>query len=813
MSPGVTAFEQEAITTVEVIDTSSVSRALCEKDDSFQDLTKYLARPVCITQGTLATGTRARLFDFNIGAMNDVLNRYVAGINRVSGVFGMRFSLVFTMQVAATPFHQGLFSLSFQYGAISTDTANVYIRSSNSTTATNLPHVRMDLSEVTSAVLRVPFLYTAEYLPVLLTNDGATTALPRYGTFALNSILPVESVVGMNAPQYQIFMHLEDVEFFGAKPQSVTAITLQSGGKLSQFASELEDDGRPFSSAISALSRTVRFVGKGIPGLNSIAGPTSWFLAKSAGALRAFGFSRPAIQEPVNRMVRYSNVNEFNTDLPSAAQVVGPFASNTLAHSSDMAYTNVDEMSLAYVFSQWSQINYFKIGTSTTGLVYASPVSPSCTWFRSAQLAGTSLPSCNTFPRLIAQDVTNNSFQPSSLFHFSSMFKYWRGGLKYRFTFAKTKMHAGRVMVTFNPVFGAGQFDDANYGTLPPIGVATYGSFGPDPFGYSAIFDLKDGNVFEYEVPYVSPTPFVNWGNSIGNLAMFIVNPVQSSAVVSGSISVLVEVCAAEDFEVADARSPLYPPNITGVITVQSGGKLVKQDPCELTVGECVTSLRTLIAIPHVESIARTAGLSSRYTIPPWYYQPRLSTALLAPLVFPNNSFSHGGCVASCYAFVRGGTDVHAYDSTKTGSVMSIAQNSRATGSAVEVLARTPRQHPSSSMPRIISNEGQLHARLPAYQKVARVISHMYNSVAPPAASWSLNDQPNPALSTIAFMDSPNSIASLFHYSANATTLFVSRTAADDASCGMYMGPPPAGLLAANTASFYYDPDSSLVIS
>lgn len=798
---------------VEVIDTSSVSRALCEKDSSFQDLTKYLARPVCITQGTLTAGTRARLYDFNVGSANDVLSRYVAGINRVSGVFGMRFSLVFTMQVAATPFHQGLFSLSFQYGAISTDTANVYIRSSNSTTATNLPHVRMDLSEVTSAVLKVPFLFTGEYLPVLLANDGVLSALPRYGTFALNSILPVETVVGMNAPQYQIFMHLEDVEFFGAKPQSVTAITLQSGGKLSQFSSELEDDGRPFSSAVSALSRTVRFVGKGIPALNSIAGPTSWFLAKSAGALRAFGFSRPSIQEPITRIVKYSNVNEFNTDLPSGAQVLGPFASNTLAHSSDVAYTNVDEMSLAYVLSQWSQVNYFRIGTSSTGVVYAAPVSPSCMWFRSAQLAGTALPSCNTYPRVVAQDVTNNSFQPSSLFYFSSMFKYWRGGMKFRFTFAKTKMHAGRVMVTFNPVFGSGQFDDANYGTLPAIGVATYGASGPDPFGYSAIFDLKDGNVFEYTVPYVSPSPFINWGNSIGNLAMHIVNPVQSSAVVSGSISVLVEVCGAEDFEVADVRSPVYPPNVTGVITVQSGGKLIKQDPCELTIGECVASLRTLISIPHYESIARAASAALRYAIPPWYYQPRLPSALLAPTVFPANVFSHGGCIASCFAYVRGGTDVHAYNTTNSTSLITVSQYSRAGGNPIEVLSRTPRQHPSSSMPRIMSNEGQVHVRLPAYQKVARMVSHMYNSVAAAGASWALNDVANPTLSTISFVDSPNSIASMYHVASDATTVFVSRAAADDASCAMYMGPPPAGLLVSNTASFYYDPDSSLIIS
>lgn len=813
LTVGVTSLEQEAVTTVDVIEKSSVARALCEKEIDFQDLTRYLARPVCISSGNLPTGSRARIFSFDVSIANDILNRYVSGINRVSGAFGMRFTTVYTMQVAATPFHQGVFTLSFQYGAVAGDTDKTYIRSSNAATVTNLPHTRVDISEVTTAVLRVPFLYGLEYLPVILSNDGMVSAFPRYGTFALNGLLPVETVAGMNAPQYQVFMHLEDVEFFGAKPQSTTAITLQSGGKMSKFASELEDDGRPFSSAVHALSRTVRFVGKGIPSLSSIAGPTSWFLAKTAGALRAFGFSRPAIQEPVNRMVQFANVNEFNTDLPSAAQVVGPFASNTLAHSSDVGYTNVDEMSLSYVLSQWSQINYFKISNTTTGAIFVMPVSPSCTWFRSAQLAGTALPSCNTFPRLTAQDVTNNAFQPSSLFYFSSMFKYWRGGIKLRFTFAKTKMHAGRVMVTYNPVTGALLADDNNYGTLPTIGAATYGASGPDPFGYSAVFDLKDGNVFEYEVPYVTPAPYVNWGNSTGTVAMYVVNPVQASSVVSNTISVLVEVCASEDFEVADVRSPLYPPSISGVITVQSGGSLKKQDPCELTIGECVTSLRTLVAVPHVEAVARTAGAVSRYAIPPWYYQPRLSTALLAPTSFPHNTFSFGGCIASCYAFVRGGTDVHAYDSQRNTSLMGIAQFARVLGSASDINARSPRQHPSSSMPRVISNEGQIHARLPAYQKVGRFVSYMYNSVVAPATSWALNDNVNPTLPTLSIVDSPNNIASLYHSNTAACVLTVSRAASDDASCAMYVGPPPAGLLATNTAGFYYDPDSSAMIS
>jgi hypothetical protein len=162
-------------------------------------------------------------------------------------------------------------------------------------------------------------------------------------------------------------------------------------------------------------------------------------------------------------------------------------------------------------------------------------------WFR----AYGALPAVNFFPPRVAP-VGTNSIQPSHLFFAANSFKQWRGGVKFRFTFAKTKMHAGRVMVAFAPDnFTKNLVDMVSTSTI--ANVAAYGANGPDPFAYSAIFDLKDGNVFEFEVPYISRTPYSNIGTSIGSLVMYVVNPLVAPSVVSDTIDVLVEVAGMPD--------------------------------------------------------------------------------------------------------------------------------------------------------------------------------------------------------------------------------------------------------------------------
>lgn len=770
-------------------------------EPDIQNLTKYFARPIALTNGDLPLGSTTRFYS-KAYTTDTIVSQFPNGLNRLAGVYGFRATLVFSLQLAATPFHQGVIAMSWQYGE--TDNTKTYIRSANTPMCTNLPHVRLDLSVDTMVQLRVPFLSVLEYAFLNISNTGAQ--VPPYGILALNSILPTNAVAGMSPPRYQLYVHLEDLEFFGANPLSSGVIIFQAGKKLSPITEEFEKESHPFSSATMALSRSVHWISKGVPMLSSIGGPTSWFLSKAAGAIRSFGFSKPNVVEPVMRMWRTSNITEHNVDVPSSTTVVGPFAGNTLRVSPTFAATDVDEMALSYVLSGYNQICRFNldVADAASTLMWAALVSPSSMWFR----VSATKPYCNTIPPSVATP-SSNCFLPSSLFYFGQMFRFWKGSLKFRFTFSKAKLHGGRVIVNYAPFVNV--LDDVTYlapGTTASGSVTDYGSNGPNPFGYSAIFNLRDGNVFEFDVPYVSPLPFTPFLSNTGVISMHVVDALQAASVISTNIGVLVEVKAGDDFEFANTRTALYPPHALGTPIFQSGRVLsnTTADVSEMTIGESVMSLKQLISIPKVTTVGLNPG-RGQFTVPPWFYQPRPSVLTPAPTTHLTESFGFGGMVASCYAFVRGGTDFHIYTAQDSANGVVVSVRELSAFQARTSTAQQPGQQPFSNNPLVLNTQGSLHVRLPAYQHLVRYFSSVLNSVVNTGVSWGYNGikAPNIPFDNYGF-------PSIYYATIVAVASnngFLTRNAADDAAAGGFLGPPPLLLLSTNTAATLYDVDST----
>ena len=795
-STGVTTFVQEACEAIDIASGATNSTSLYSRDDDVQDLTDYFRRPVAISAAKLPTSTLGSVVNFDVFP-STIFGAFKHGILRLTGVYGVRCTCVFTLQVSSTPFHQGLLALAFQYGP-SVASSETFIRTKSAHTVTNLPHVRLDLSTDTMVQLRVPFLYPFEYF----CPTEVSMAIPL-GHLALTSVLPIQSVDGVSAPSYQIFLHLEDLELFGAAPQSTVAVQLQAGKKLTPVTEEFENEAYPFSSSTMALSRSVKWIAKGVPMLSSVAGPTSWFLEKMSGAIRAFGFSRPQIRDPIGRMLPHDSALEHNVDMASPAVVVGPLASNTLRHGPEFSGTEVDEMALSYVLSRWSQINRFTLPTTHAAgtLVYACPISPCAFWFRSTDTT----PACNVPPPILSAENTN-SFQPSNLFYFGQMFKLWRGTIKFRFTFAKTKMHGGRVMVCYRPGFSY-----LDYGSTRKIDVPYYGNPGPDPFGYSAVFNLRDSNVFEFEVPYINSSPYVPFSAMSGALAMYVVDPLLAPTAVAPVASVMVEVAAGSDFELSNVKTPDFVPAVCGTVTLQSG-KLLSQAPAsiaEYTVGESITSLKQLIAIPKTTVVATDSidveETKVKFLIPPWYYQPIPSALTPGPTGNLSESFGFGGSIAACFAFVKGGTDFHAYmgELASMSTVMSVSQIS---GPSFDPYVTGAGSKSITSNPRLFcTGNTALHARLPAYQHCVRLRSFDANSIVPTGSSWGVNATRLPVVprgvlrSTALYQFTMSAVDSFPN--PGSQYLITSRAASDDASCGMFMGPPPLLTYSSNAMS------------
>lgn len=814
---GVTTFESEACQQVEVLGAHHYHPKLSPLQPDIQNLTDYFSRPRLIFSATIPTG-QAPVWSAQFNNNTIFTTVFPDGFRRLKGVYGVRFTMVFTYQLATTPFHQGVLVANWQYGPAATvalPTSALTPRTTTLGMQTNVPHVLMDVASTTMAVLKIPYLAVPEFYP--LTDDYTT-----YGHAAVIPLLPVTSGVGTAPPTIRIYMHLEDLELIGAVPDETATLVLQAGKKVSPVTSEFNQESKPFSSALNSAGMALSYLAKGIPSLSSLAGPPAWFLGQAARLARFYGFSKPTIVDPPQRMYITSNVDEFNVDKASLTSVVGPFAENTLAVSPEFAHNDVDEMSFEYITSQYSQICIGKMETtdaSTTPL-YATAVSPSSFWFRS-RLTGAA-PFCNVgAPKSSLVNDTPRGFIPSNIFFLASCFKEWKGSFRFRFTFAKTKFHGGRVFVQYNPTYYSSDGDITYFSDTPSTVVSLpSGGFGLQPFGYSKLFDLRDSNVFEFDVPYISAKPYNSFFGDIGSLVMYVQDPLIAPATVPSSVPFCVEVKAMPDFEVAIPVSPAYPPVTIADATTSNvryqSGKLVsmsRQQDSQLCIGEKMLSVKQMISVPKV-SYGGTilANTVDSMTLMPWWYGPMYNFTTPANAPFLREMFGFGFYFSQAYTFVKGGTDYHFYpgNSSMAGTMITVSQISPTPG--MPAGAGFPNNTPFSSNARVFQDNMTVgtHVRLPAYQKYARYLSSVLGTL-----SWypALND-PNSTVQIPYTRDGPlvQYTANVINFSTGTTQLRISRNAADDAGLGMYIGPPILGLLPPNNPNGAYDLDSTSLL-
>lgn len=801
---GVTSFVNEACKQGDVLGAHyrPSSNAVFQPD--LQNLTHYFARPQLIFSGT-AIALQGAVAGGSVSPNIVFTQFFTNGLTRLTGVFGLKYRMVFTVHASPTPFHQGLLVLAYQYGGDTGGSGVVFPRNSAACSVTNLPHVRLDVSTDTMVQLSVPFMEITDFVTA---NDADVN-----GVWTLYQLMPTPTVSGLSPMTLKVYFHIEDLEFVSASPLATSVIAVQSGKTLKPMDREFQNDAYPFSSAVAALSTSLRFLAKGVPALSSIAGLPAWWLEAGAGAIRAFGFSKPQIQDPIVRMQFLTSAAENNVDVASSTIMVGPKASNALVVDSSIGLTDVDEMALSYITSQFGQVAYFTFNnTSPTGTVlYATDITPFVMWYRTA----TTLPLANRPPPVIA-NATSNSFFPSHVFNMAQLFRYWRGSLKFRFTFCKTKMHGGRVFVGFAP-------SDKNdpVWPAPATGFITVPTTtgGANPFGYSALFDLRDSNVFEFTVPYAATAPWLPFTSGCGALVMSIQDPLIVSATVSSAISVLVEVAGGPDFELSCPLGPIYPPNIiaNGTIQFQSGKVLssIKEDAILTTAGETIRSVKELIMIPKCHAIGNIAGPStSSVAIPPWYYTPAVKATVGTTTPPPVGSFGFAASIAPCYLFCRGSTDVHVYmDGAGVARIVAYASACPTNSNAVNNTTLSPQQISGSSLPRVFASNGApLHIRYPAYQTLSRLRTYCCNASVPAGQGWApifgdANANPT-VVSTITQVPYAIGRLTVNNGSTSGVNPFVTRSAGDDAILGHYQGPVPLFIPGANTAASLWDPES-----
>jgi hypothetical protein len=230
-----------------------------------------------------------------------------------------------------------------------------------------------------------------------------------------------------------------------------------------------------------------------------------------------------------------------------------------------------------------------------------------------------------------------NAILPSPLFALANNFANWRGGFKFTIKLPKTKFHTGRLLLSFNPCGPAA----ASWNYTAALSTNNF---------ISAIWDLKESNTFEFDVPYVHPAPYCSTNNSIGTFAIQVLENFKAPATVASSITGLVCVSALPGFEFSGLDCPY-------TVTAGPTAAIYQADvgPSSFCVGEKLRSIKQIISRATPVDISAYVGNLQAFAYQTW--TPPTYSGTTPSYTGAPDSYSVKGLFVTAYAFAQGGTN------------------------------------------------------------------------------------------------------------------------------------------------------------
>lgn len=466
------------------------------------EISKYLSRPIVLARGSI---TNASTLLTSFTTPEDLVTNIIYA-PKLKGYLGFRATLVLRFQVNANPFQQGRIIISFhpelQHKQYSFNNVYDFVQ---------LPHVELDLSTETEAVFRIPHVSTVPYFNLVTRTGGVgVVKVTMYGAFATGT--------GTASCSYVCWGHFEDIEMNMPQAQmNSDCFVAQMGGKTSVSKQEQLSKG-PIAIGLGKVSQSASIL-SGIPLLSSIAAPVSWITSILANAANVWGFSKPLNVNTITRMNVLDGGYDPNVDGEENARSLAFFSNPGITIDPNFFNSTKDEMSLSYLLSKRGYLNRFIWGTSSS--------------------SGDQLYDLTLTPRFMYGGATNSSFvsAPTPVCYLSHMFSYYKGDLVFRLIFVKTKYHSGRIMISFMP------------GSVN--GVSSAFTFDQTSSLLRDIVDIRDCTEYSFRVPYMSSTGYTSTLDPYGRMIIHILDPLVVPATCSPNLEVIVEVSAAENFELA----------------------------------------------------------------------------------------------------------------------------------------------------------------------------------------------------------------------------------------------------------------------
>jgi len=479
---GVTTFIDSEDTVVEqsLVAKMKASCLLGSDDKEAISIANVLARPTFVTNVTWDSTQTAGTLLAVLNLPNDVIGTSLVKTVKVQYNQFLHADVVVRIEASSVQFQAGRLWMAFEpYRAERGARSNTTRLSA----MTALPGVEFDPSKPGPVELRVPFQSIVAAWDLPLGQLG-------FGNVLIAVLSPLNSSSTTNSVTLSVQTWMENAcvtvptqyRYASVAPSKDAVHPLQYPyGEPLEFQSSEEGLAQThrFSSITSKVASVAKFLGR-FPLVSAVAAPVASFAEGVTEFLSSFGYSKPADTSCPTKFMQHNRAAWANSSGPLPVVKLTDSIENAVDQRDNYFGNVVDEMDISYIASQMCVANSYAWSTTDAvgKIITVVPVHPGL---------------CQVLENSPADHA--GVFQPTMLAFVSSMFKYWSGAIKLKMEAISTPFHAGRLMVVYVPDYDPLTFTSS----INDVGN-----------NYSMVWDITTAGDINFEVPYVSNSPFLN---------------------------------------------------------------------------------------------------------------------------------------------------------------------------------------------------------------------------------------------------------------------------------------------------------------
>jgi len=527
---------------------SSIDTTRLHDEDTFALLADYLSRPVKIdsflwNESDVYTTTPRTLYPWQAYFTNTYIKRKLDYFARI------QCTLKVTIRFNASPFYYG--QMRVAYDPLNTGRLAV-THADDRRPWSQAPGVWIEPQNGAVVELDLPFFWPNTWLDATNTYE-----FKHMGALLFQIFTPLRSANGVSGTGISVTTYVT------AHNVTVSGLTLKSAVQ----AGVISGPATTMAGVAKALTNTPvigKFARAAEVGLNAV-----------SSIARMFGFSNPPIMDDVHGVhpKAFHAFANIETSMPLDKLAVDPKNEVTI-DPSVTGISSKDELTISDLAgkSAWMNMN---------------------TW-EGSDLAGAQLLMCSVTPYNISSlGATNPEIRMTPLGWIARMFDQWRGSVIFNIKLVKSKYHKGRLLVTWDPT-----------------GIPTANA---ETALFTKIIDLAtDTDEYEFVVPYKATSPWLlttreklgvatsggvhtSPSSANGVIGVFVLNSLTGPAA-SPEVDIHLYMKGGPDIQFSIPHTDVARYTAMSIQSgIDGGAPTIDENLANITVGESIASLRTLL--------------------------------------------------------------------------------------------------------------------------------------------------------------------------------------------------------------------------